>query len=103
MHSGRQSEGVYKPIGALGETSELGGVPFLLQLTKPRIERNDMRHDNNLNPPIEIKFLTPAQTAEILGVSLKTLREATKRNEIPCLKFGSNIRYNSKAIFSLGS
>ena len=77
--------------------------PFLLLLTTYRERIGTMTNDKNPNASKEIKFLTPAQTAEILGVSLKTLREASKRDEIPCLRFGSNVRYNSKVIYSLGS
>ena len=59
-------------------------------------------NSKDINSSEEIKFLTTSETAQILGVSEKTLREATKRGEIPSLAFGSTIRYNSSAIYSVG-
>ena len=70
-------------------------------LTTYRERIDIMTHDNNPNPP-QVRFLTPSETAEILGVSEKTLREATKRKEIPVLSFGSTVRYNYAAISNLG-
>lgn len=48
---------------------------------------------------IEPELITRKETAEILGVSLPTLHEWTKKGVLPAKRIGSRIRYERTAVF----
>ena len=48
---------------------------------------------------IEPELITRKETAEILGVSLPTLHEWTKKGVLPAKRIGSRIRYERTAVY----
>ena len=48
---------------------------------------------------IEPELITRKETAEILGVSLPTLHEWTKKGVLPTKRIGSRIRYERTAVY----
>ena len=51
--------------------------------------------DQSINAaPSDPLALTPLQAAELLQIDEKTLRKYSKSGEIPCRRFGRNIRYS---------
>ncbi len=55
----------------------------------------------NLHPPQakDPEFLNRKQVADVLGISLVTLNDWTKRGLIPALKIGTRIRYKKAEVF----
>lgn len=54
----------------------------------------------HLSPPqTEPEFITRAQVVEILGISLPTLNDWTKRGVIPALRIGSRVRYKKQDVY----
>ncbi len=49
------------------------------------------------------KFLTAKEVAELLGCSLRKVRQATKDGQLPVAQIGGLYRYNLEAITSMGS
>ena len=47
-----------------------------------------------------MKILTPAQAAELLGVSVHSLRtwRSTKKHDIPSFKIGGLVKYDEEAL-----
>ena len=57
----------------------------------------NVRH---LQPPqAEPELLTRGQVAQILGISLPTLNDWTKRGLLPALKIGSRVRYRKHQVY----
>ena len=56
---------------------------------------------SELTPKREIvpELITRKETAEILGVSLPTLHEWTKKGVLPAKRIGSRIRYERTAVY----
>ena len=48
---------------------------------------------------LESELITRKETAEILGVSLPTLHEWTKKGVLPAKRIGSRIRYERTAVY----
>ena len=46
------------------------------------------------------ELLTRKQVSEILGISLVTLNEWTKKGIIPALKIGTRVRYEKDAVYA---
>jgi len=55
--------------------------------------REEMQKIATPPPPPETEFITRNQTAQILGVSLPTLNEWTKRGLIIGYRIGTRVRY----------
>ena len=54
----------------------------------------------HLNPPTKDPILlTRAEVAKILGITLPTLNDWTKRGIIPALKIGSRVRYKKQDVY----
>jgi len=55
----------------------------------------------NLHPPQtkDPEFLNRKQVADVLGISLVTLNDWTKRGLIPALRIGTRIRYKKAEVF----
>ena len=54
----------------------------------------------HLTPPTkDPELLTRAEVAKILGISLPTLNDWTKRGIIPALRIGSRIRYKKPDVY----
>jgi excisionase family DNA binding protein len=54
----------------------------------------------HLNPPAkDPELLTRSQVAKILGISLPTLNDWTKRGIIPALRIASRVRYKKEDVY----
>lgn len=56
---------------------------------------------NKLNlhkPPSETEYITRQETAEILGISLPTLNDWSKRGIIPSYRIASRVRYKKAEV-----
>lgn len=49
------------------------------------------------------KFLTAKEVAEVLGCSLRKVRQATKDGQLPVAQIGGLYRYQLDAIMSMGN
>ena len=55
----------------------------------------------HLKPPQkDPELITRAEVARILGISLPTLNDWTKRGVIPALKIGSRVRYKKADVYA---
>ncbi len=54
----------------------------------------------HLSPPQkDPEFITRAEVVKILGISLPTLNDWTKRGLIPALRIGTRIRYEKQMVY----
>ncbi len=59
----------------------------------------EFERQNNLSaPPPDNEYITRKETSQILGISLPTLNEYTKRGLITSFRIGSRVRYKKDEV-----
>jgi len=54
----------------------------------------------NLTPPQEDEYITRKETSKVLGISLPTLNDWSKRGVIPSYKIASRVRYKKAEVMA---
>lgn len=62
--------------------------------------KQEVEKFNRPQPEKPTEFITRKETARILGVSLPTLNDWTKRGLFPCYRIASRVRYKKEEINS---
>ncbi len=55
---------------------------------------------HNQTPQPDNEYISRKTTAQILGISLPTLNDYTKKGLVPSYRIGSRIRYKKEEVFS---
>lgn len=74
----------------------LNELTHVIQLT---VQREFEKINNSQNPPPpDNELISRKETSQILGISLPTLNEYTKRGIIPSYRIGSCVRYKKEEV-----
>lgn len=73
-------------------------LPELIAVISETVKIEFERQNHLSTPPTENEFITRKQTAQILGISLPTLNDYTKRGVIPSYRIGTRVRYKKEEV-----
>lgn len=72
----------------------------LATVIKMTVQREFEMINNSQTPKPENEYITRKETSRILGVSLPTLNDYSKRGLIPSYRIGTRIRYKKEEVLN---
>jgi excisionase family DNA binding protein len=80
----------------------LSPIPLseLATVIQTTVQREFERIHNSQTPQPENEYITRKETCQILGISLPTLNDYSKRGLLPSYRIGSRIRYKKEEVFN---
>ena len=64
-----------------------------------QVVKEELDHHSRKEPEIKTELISRKETAKILGISLTTLNDFTKRGLIPCHRISTRVRYKKDEVF----
>ena len=83
------------------ESFIMSSIPLneLITVISETVKIEFERQNNLSTPPPDNEYISRKETSQILGVSLPTLWDYTKRGLLPSYRIGSRIRYKKEEVF----